>query len=133
MLQIVNEMLSSEQPPDETSKPATPKRSLFNKPAWSKPVAENNSIDLFQRSSSRYAELVQEDALERSKKKAARIERERQRQSSAGGEREGKRRRVSDSDQHDLRPVDFRNGISGGRGTSSDTPLVAPPISFVGH
>lgn len=89
-------MFTSKQPDESPTKPAPPKRSLFNKPSWSKPVAADPSTDLFRRSSARYTEVVQEQEQRRARRKAARLERERQRQGGDDEERGGKRRRISE-------------------------------------
>lgn len=76
-----------------------PKRSLFNKPSWSKPHALINDTDLFHRSNQTYVDLATEAERQR-KKKRARKERERARQAENEG-RAGKRLRVSESEDDD--------------------------------
>lgn len=73
---------------------ALQKRSLFNKPSWSRPQALSNDSDLFHRSSQSYADLVGEAERAR-KRKLARKHRGKVRQSMTG-ERAGKRRRTSE-------------------------------------
>ena len=73
---------------------ALQKRSLFNKPSWSRPQALSNDTDLFHRSSQSYADLVAEAERAR-KRKLARKQRGNFRQSMTG-ERAGKRRRTSE-------------------------------------
>lgn len=76
------------------------KRSLFNKPSWSRPQALSNDIDLFHRSNQTYADLASEAECAR-RKRVARKEKERARQNEIG-ERVGKRRRISeDEDDED--------------------------------
>ena len=76
---------------------APQKRSLFNKPSWSKPQALSNDTDLFHRSGQTYADLAAEAERAR-KRKLARKERERVRQNLTG-ERATKRRRTSEDEQ----------------------------------
>ncbi len=79
---------------------APQKRSLFNKPSWSRPQALTNDTDLFHRSNQAYADLAAEKERAR-KRKLARKERSRVCQNVIG-ERAGKRRRVSeDEDDED--------------------------------
>ena len=76
------------------------KRSLFNKPSWSRPQALSNDIDLFHRSSQTYADLAAEAERAR-KKKLARKQRDKAYYKS-NEERARKRRRVSeDEDDED--------------------------------
>ena len=75
------------------------KRSLFNKPSWSRPQALSNDVDLFHRSNQTYADHASE--VERARKrKLARKEKERARQNEfeCGV---GKRRRVSEDEDDD--------------------------------
>ena len=72
------------------------KRSLFNKPSWSRPQALSSDTDLFHRSNQTYADLAAEAERAR-KRKLARKERERAHR-YAVGERAGKRRRVSEDE-----------------------------------
>ncbi|KAM0802858.1 ubiquitin-2 like Rad60 SUMO-like-domain-containing protein [Usnea florida] len=87
--------------PNETAVCSPPqKRSLFNKPSWSRPQALSSDTDLFHRSNQTYADLAAEAERTR-KRKLARKERERAWQ-YAVGESAGKRRRVSeDEDSED--------------------------------
>ena len=79
---------------------APQKRSLFNKPSWSRPQALSNDTELFHRSSQTYADLAAEAERARNRK-LARKERERARQNLTE-ERTGKRRRTSeDEDDED--------------------------------
>ena len=91
---ITASMLPSGQVAEQDSKPAAAKRSLFKKPSWSKPVATDNSVDLFRRADSRYTDIVHEQEQRRLRKKA-RVERERQRQVLDDNEGGTKRRRLS--------------------------------------
>ena len=75
---------------------APQKRSLFNKPSWSRPQALSKDTDLFHRSNQTYADLAAEAERAR-KRKQARRERERARQTVIG-ECAGKRRRVSEDE-----------------------------------
>ena len=78
---------------------APQKRSLFNKPIWSRPQALSNDLDLFHRSNQTYADLAAETECAR-KRKLARRERERGRQNVVGNLK-GKRRRASEDDDDD--------------------------------
>lgn len=89
------------------------KRSLFNKPSWSRPQALSNDIDLFHRSHQTYADLASEAECAR-KRKLARKEKERARQNEIG-ERVGKRRRVSEDE-------DDEDDDSSSDGSSSSSP-----------
>ncbi|CAF9915904.1 hypothetical protein IMSHALPRED_002737 [Imshaugia aleurites] len=86
----------AEKPTQSTIGSALRKRSLFNKPSWSKPQALSNDTDLFHRSNQAYPNLAAEAERAR-KRKLARKERERVCQ-NAFGERAGKRRRVSEDE-----------------------------------
>lgn len=77
-------------------KSAPQKRSLFNKPSWSRPQALSNDTDLFHRSSQTYADLAAEAERAR-KRKSARKERERGRQYQ-NEECLGKRRHTSEDE-----------------------------------
>ena len=74
------------------------KRSLFNKPAWSKPQALSNGNDLFHRSNQTYVDAAAEAERQR-KRELARKEHERARLAESEG-RAGKRQRIS-SDEED--------------------------------
>ena len=75
------------------------KRSLFNKPSWSKPQALSNGANLFHRSNQTYVDSAAEVERER-KMKLARKERERARREDSEA-RSGKRRRISsDEDEN---------------------------------
>ena len=73
---------------------APPKRSLFNKPAWSNPSKIGGADDLFHRSNQTYVKLAAE-AEERRKKKLAKLQRQRESEKALEGP-PGKRRCVSD-------------------------------------
>ena len=75
------------------------KRSLFNKPSWSRPQALSSDTDLFHRSNQTYADLAAEAERAR-KRKLVRKERERACQ-YAVGESAGKRRRVSEDEDNE--------------------------------
>lgn len=79
--------------------PSLTKRSLFNKPSWSKPQALSTGADLFHRSNQTYVDVAAEAERQR-KKKLARKERERARRADSE-ERAGKRQRVSESEDED--------------------------------
>ena len=79
---------------------APPKRSLFNKPAWSNPSKLGGDDDLFHRSNHTYLKIAAE-AEERRKKKTAKLEQERKNANVTHEERPGKRRRVSDESEDD--------------------------------
>ncbi|KAL2046054.1 hypothetical protein N7G274_001501 [Stereocaulon virgatum] len=78
---------------------APKKRSLFNKPAWSKPQALANGNDLFHRSNQTYVEAAAEAERQR-KRRLARKEIERCRQGGSE-ERAGKRQRISSDEEDD--------------------------------
>lgn len=82
--------------PHATTNSVPLKRSIFNKPSWSKPQALTNGNDLFHRSNQTYIDLAAEAERQR-KKKLARKERERVRHAE-DEERAGKRQRVSESE-----------------------------------
>ncbi len=77
-------------------KPAPAKRSLFNRPSWSKPEALASETDLFHRSNQTYVDHAAEAERQR-KRKLARREKERARR-TASEERSGKRQRVLESE-----------------------------------
>ena len=79
-----------------TIETAPQKRSLFNKPSWSRPQALSNDTELFHRSSQTYADLAAEAERAR-KRKLARKERKGVHQTSTG-ERASKRRRTSEDE-----------------------------------
>ena len=91
------------------------KRSLFNKPSWSRPQALSNDVDLFHRSNQTYADHASEAERAR-KRKLARKEKERARQNEIG-ERVWKRRRVSEDEDEDEDEDD--ESSSDGRSNSS--------------
>ena len=105
------------------------KRSLFNKPSWSRPQALSNDIDLFHRSTQTYADLASEAECAR-KKKLARKEKERARQNQIG-ERVGKRRRVfEDEDDED---DDSSSDGSSSSSLSSRKKIKTSPASPADH
>lgn len=76
------------------------KRSLFNKPSWSKPQALSNANELFHRSNQTYVDVAAQAERDR-KKKLARKEHERAQREETEA-RAGKRQRISsDSDEDD--------------------------------
>ena len=75
------------------------KRSLFNKPSWSKPQVVENSIDFFHRSHRTYVEIAAEEE-HRRKRKVARKQREKALRADNDG-REEKRRRVPSISEDD--------------------------------
>ena len=75
------------------------KKSIFNKPSWSKPQALTGGADLFRRSNQTYVDLAKERERQRTRK-IARKEKERA-QRTEGKEQPGKRRRVSESEGDD--------------------------------
>ena len=86
--------------PNQTAICSPPlKRSLFNKPSWSRPQALSSDTDLFHRSNQTYADLAAEAKRAR-KRKLARKEREKACQ-YAIGESAGKRRRVSEDEDNE--------------------------------
>lgn len=78
--------------PDVT-KPGRLKRSLFNKPAWSKPQATLSTDDLFDRSRVTYANIAAQEEAKR-RREVAKKQQQRAR-SGETAEPEGKRRRLS--------------------------------------
>ena len=92
-------MIAGGPPQKSEPGPTATKRSLFNRPSWSKPQQLTEGTDLFHRSNQTYIDHAAE--LERQRKrKLARKERERASRADSE-ERTGKRRRVSDSDDDD--------------------------------
>lgn len=89
----------AEKPTQASTGSAPQKRSLFNKPSWSRPQALSKDTDLFHRSNQTYVNLAAEAERAR-KRKQARRERERARQNVIG-ERAGKRRLVSEDEDDD--------------------------------
>lgn len=89
----------AEKSPQAAIGPAPQKRSLFNKPSWSRPQALSDDTDLFHRSKQTYADLATEAERAR-KRKIARKERERTRQNVIG-EYPGKKRRASEYEDDD--------------------------------
>ena len=86
---------------DQTAVGSIPrKRSLFNKPSWSRPQALSNDTNLFHRSSQTYADLAAEAELARTKKRLARKERGRACK-DVYGQCTGKRRRTSEDEDED--------------------------------
>lgn len=86
----------AEQPTQSAIRSAPQKRSLFNKPSWSRPQALTNDTDLFHRSHQTYVDLAAETERTR-KRKQARKERDRARRNVVG-ECAGKKRRVSEDE-----------------------------------
>ncbi|MCJ1306025.1 hypothetical protein MMC08_008843 [Hypocenomyce scalaris] len=84
---------------EDVIKPAPFKKSLFNKPAWSKPQTTGDAVDFFHRSRQTYVDIAAEEERRR-KRKLARKEKERARTANRE-EREGKRRRISDYSEDD--------------------------------
>jgi len=80
---------------DSASKPAPLKRSLFNKPAWSRTQPIGDAVDIFRRSDQIYADIVAEEEKKRNRR-LARKERKWATQNPDVAERAGKRRRISD-------------------------------------
>ena len=86
--------------PDPTSKAPAVKRSLFNKPSWSRSQPIGDAVDIFRRSDQTYADIVAEEEKKRNRK-LARKEKERAKQYPDVAERAGKRRRISDYSDDD--------------------------------
>ena len=109
-----------------STNPSSTKRSFFKKPAWSKPTAAGEALDLFSRSKETYTDIVREQEAKR-KKKLARRERERRRQSGEPDEHPEKRRRLTnETDDED-------NGdSSSGLDDDSDEPDSARKFVFAG-
>lgn len=89
----------AEKPTQAPIGSAPQKRSLFNKPSWSRPQALSNDTDLFHRSNQTYSHIAAEAECTR-KRKLARKESKRARQILTG-ERAGKRRRVSEDEDNE--------------------------------
>ena len=75
------------------------KKSIFNKPSWSKPQALTNGEDLFRRSNQKYVDLAVEKERQR-KRKLARKEEEQARRTE-DEKRPEKRQRTSESEDDD--------------------------------
>lgn len=101
-----------EEPTKATIGSVPQKRSLFNKPSWSRPQALSTDTDLFHRSNQTYADVAA-GAERTRKKKLARKERERASE-CLNGERAGKRRRMSEdeNDEEDDSSSDDSSGHS---------------------
>ena len=96
---------------DNAAKPSL-KRSLFNKPAWSRPAATVNTTDFFHRSHQIFVDNAAEEELKRKRRAARKAEENISHQPAAA--REGKRRRLSsDNDSEDRQAT-----IEGGEGAS---------------
>lgn len=106
------------------------KRSLFNRPSWSRPQALSNDVDLFHRSNQTYADHASEAERAR-KRKLARKEKERARQNEIG-ERVGKRRRVSE-DEDDDDDESSSDGSSGSSHPGRKEVKASPPPSTNHH
>lgn len=78
--------------------PPPKKRSLFNKPSWSKPQALDNGNELFHRSNHTYVDVAAQAERDK-RRRLARKEREKARREE--DERAGKRQRVSSPDEDD--------------------------------
>ena len=78
---------------------APPKRSIFNKPAWSQSQDHGDSTDLFHRSKQSYVEIAAEEERKRRRKLARKLK-ESQRSERVSPPR-GKRRRISNSSDDD--------------------------------
>ena len=86
--------------PNQTAICSPPlRRTLFNKPSWSRPQALSSDTDLFHRSNQTYADLAAEAERAR-KRKFAKKAREKDCQ-YAIGESAGKRRRVSEDEDNE--------------------------------
>ena len=94
----------------DAPKPAL-KRSLFNKPAWSRPAATVSGADFFHRSTQTYLDIAAEEELKK-KRRAARKAQGRVRHGS-GSEGEGKRRRISNENESEDERVTSEEGTSG--------------------
>ena len=104
------------------SKVAPAKRSLFNKPAWSKPKATTNTEDFFHRSHQTYIDVAAEQEQKR-KKKEARKELGKARLDGSA-QREEKRRRVSGPSDND----DNNTSDEDGSTDSERTPAKAKDV-----
>ncbi len=83
---------------EQVAKPPTVKKSLFNKPSWSKTQPTGDAVDIFRRSEQTYADIVAEEEKKRNRRRA-RKERDRAKQIVDGLEPAGKRRRISDGSE----------------------------------
>ena len=109
----------AEKPSQAPMGSAPQKRSLFNKPSWSKPQALSNDTDLFHRSNQTYAHLAAEAECTR-KEKLARKESERA-QPNVNGERAGKRRRISEDEDEDSEDDDSTSDQSSSQSSRIET------------
>ena len=105
---------------DNAAKPSL-KRSLFNKPAWSRPAATVDTTDFFHRSNQIFADNVAEEELRR-KRRAARKAAEKSSHQPAAA-RDGKRRRLSNGNDSE----DGQATIEGGEGASEKDSNEATP------
>ena len=93
--------MNTEKPDQAILGPDSRKRSLFNKPSWSRPQTLNNDTDLFHRSNQTYADLAAEAEHARKRKLASKARERASRYSLK--EPAGKGRRASveeDDDEH---------------------------------
>lgn len=103
------------------------KRSLFNKPSWSKPQALSNGNELFHRSDQTYVDVAAQAERDR-KKRIARKERESARQEE-NEERAGKRLRISsDEDLEDDSGSDEASHKSGDERVQAQIVKAEPKI-----
>ncbi|KAI9704218.1 MAG: hypothetical protein M1836_007079 [Candelina mexicana] len=76
------------------------KRSIFNKPSWSKPQPMKSTVDMFSRSNDTYTDIVAEEKRKR-QERLARKEQQRSGQPAADEGRESKRRRLTEERDDD--------------------------------
>ena len=81
-----------------SSKPVPPKRSLFNKPAWSQPQDAASAVDFFSRSHQTYVDVAAE---KERKKKRKLIAKHREQKKKAEVQSRGSERRRVDSSEDD--------------------------------
>ena len=111
----------------DASKPAPPKRSLFNKPAWSRPQDATSAVDFFSRSRQTYVDVAVEEERKRKRKLIAK-QREAT-QKAAAETRESKRRCVESSDDNDHSSSEGdRSGSDNGKGKSNRRALKEPSV-----
>ena len=109
------------------------KRSLFNKPAWSKPEIAPSSDDFFHRSKQTYVDVATEQELKRKKKQARK---ERERAHRTGSEERGKKRRricdASDDDEDEEERDSSDESVASSHSKSRSVEIKQPAIGTLG-
>ena len=107
-------------PADDAAKPGV-KRSLFNKPAWSRPTATINTTDFFHRSNQIYVDEAVEAELKKKRRATHKAQGKSRRESTTA--RDGKRRRLSNDDDSENEQA----SNEGGEGVPEEMPKKNTP------